>query len=1400
MKIKLSKFALRISLIYAVIGGAWILLSGRVLFALVPDPEVRTQLEIYKGWAFVIVTALLLYLLLRGQLWQWEREATERKRVEGALQNNERFLRLVMDLVPHFIFVKDRKSRHLLVNRACAEACKLTPEQMVGRSDLDLSPGSILAKSYIQDDQEVIASGRPKFVPEEKLTDAYGQTRFLQTTKIPFPSSAISLPVAGNGEPAILGVAVDITERKKAENALRESHAQLTEALQIGRLAYWEYDVARDQFTFNDQFYSILRTTAEREGGYTMSAAEYAKRFVHPDDIAVVEEETQKALTTTDPNYNRQLDHRIICGNGEVGYFSIHIRIQKDAQGRTVKTYGANMDITERKRAELQLAESRNYFSKVINSITDPIFVKDRQHRWVLLNEAFCDFMGHKRDDLLGKSDRDFFPAHEADVFWSKDELVFSTKTENTNEEKFTDGRGTIRTILTKKVLYMDEKGEQFILGIIRDITERSRTEQTLQMFQFSIDQASDAVFWMTRDAGFSYVNDQACRSLGYTREELMQLHLWDIDPVFPRERWDTEWKQFQENRQGGIQQVETFHRRKDGSMFPVNISSKHLWFGDTELHVAVARDITERRQMEEALAQERSLLRTLIDNLPDGIYAKDAAGRKILANPADYKNYHCQTEAEAIGKTDFDLFPKDIAEKFWADDQKVIQGQPVINREEYFLSDEGEKRWLMTSKLPLRDQSGKVVGLVGIGRDITDRRRKEHHFKQLTDCFLSFGPDPVENINRMTALCGKLLGATCALYNRLDGGLLCSLGQWNTPPDYVPKDKPEGHICYDVIRKGSDDLFIIRNLPETSYFKSDPNVARYGLKTYIGKAVLFSNVAVGSLCIVFQNDYELDTEGRRIITIIAAAIATEENRLQALEKLRTREESYRALADNVPDSVARIDRNLRFVYVNRTVEAMVCLPASVILGKTNVELNLPAQDEWHKTTQAVFDTGRPNSFEFEVPGPDGPQYFEVRLMPERSANGQVEFVLALTRNVTEQKKAEAERQKLETQLRQSQKMEAIGQLAGGVAHDFNNMLTVIQGNASILLNPQLNAGERKESAQQIVRAAERAAGLTRQLLLFSRKQVLQAVPLNLNEVVGNMTKMLQRILGEDVSLNANYAPNLPVILADPGMIEQILLNLAVNSRDAMPNGGRLTITTSAETLDKDQAEKNTGAAPGLYACINVTDTGSGITPEILPRIFEPFFTTKEIGRGTGLGLATVYGIIQQHHGWVGVTSQVGQGTSFRIYLPAAKGPLPKSSAAATVSKLPGGSETILLVEDEPPVRLLASNLLQRCGYTVLVAESGAAALPVWKAHREKIHLLLTDMVMPEGISGRELAEKLKADRPALKIIYTSGYSADIIGREPRLVDGSNFLQKPYHPLKLAQIVRDCLDRKPTPS
>jgi two-component system cell cycle sensor histidine kinase/response regulator CckA len=331
------------------------------------------------------------------------------------------------------------------------------------------------------------------------------------------------------------------------------------------------------------------------------------------------------------------------------------------------------------------------------------------------------------------------------------------------------------------------------------------------------------------------------------------------------------------------------------------------------------------------------------------------------------------------------------------------------------------------------------------------------------------------------------------------------------------------------------------------------------------------------------------------------------------------------------------------------------------------------------------------------------------------------------------------------------------------------------------------------EGLAQIRKDAQRAANLTRQLLLFSRRQVMQARPLDLNEVVTNLAKMLQRIIGEDVRLQLHLHPVPLIAHADAGMLDQVLMNLAVNARDAMPEGGNLIVATSEKIVDETLAQKYPDAAPGRYACLSVSDTGLGIPAAVLPRIFEPFFTTKEPGKGTGLGLATVFGIVKQHRGWVNVSSASGSGTRFEVFLPAT-GAAVAASGDTSRFQPRGGTETILLVEDEASVRNVTRAILKRHGYTVLEAANGVEAMKLWPQHRMRVALLLTDLVMPAQMSGLQLAQRLQLDSSNLKVVFMSGHSAEIAGRQIELRPGDNFLQKPFSAAQLLKTIRSCLD------
>ena len=502
-------------------------------------------------------------------------------------------------------------------------------------------------------------------------------------------------------------------------------------------------------------------------------------------------------------------------------------------------------------------------------------------------------------------------------------------------------------------------------------------------------------------------------------------------------------------------------------------------------------------------------------------------------------------------------------------------------------------------------------------------------------------------------------------------------------------------------------------------------------------------------------------------------------------------EESHARLVTAVEQAAETIlitDTNAVVLYANPAFEKTTGYTRDEIVGLTPRLLHSGKQNpEFYRQMWSVLGAGKVWRGRMVNKRKDGTLIEEdACISPVFDASGKIINYVGVKRDVSRELQ-------LEQQFYQMQKMEAIGRLAGGVAHDFNNLLAVILMNASELRSESSNSPTQINGLDEIILAAERGANLTRQMLAFSHRQVMQMVELPLNEVIVNITKMLHRLIGEDITLHTHLSSDKMLVQGDAGMIEQVLLNLAVNARDAMPEGGQLFIDLDCSAVDSAAATLHKVNA-GEFVRLTVRDTGCGIAPEHLSHIFEPFFTTKDMGKGTGLGLSTVHGIVEQHHGWVEVESQVGQGTTFRVLLPRLLGTQKLKDKSQSGVNVHGGSETILLVEDEHSLRMLALRILQQYGYRVLEAPHGNEALALWRQHHGEVDLLLTDVVMPGGISGGKLAEQMLADKPELKVVFMSGYPGEMSERGLHLDGGPKFLQKPFAPSKLAQTVRECLD------
>jgi PAS domain S-box-containing protein len=515
--------------------------------------------------------------------------------------------------------------------------------------------------------------------------------------------------------------------------------------------------------------------------------------------------------------------------------------------------------------------------------------------------------------------------------------------------------------------------------------------------------------------------------------------------------------------------------------------------------------------------------------------------------------------------------------------------------------------------------------------------------------------------------------------------------------------------------------------------------------------------------------------------------------RIQRAETaLRKSEEKYSKVfkaVEQSPVSIIITDSMGRIEYINPKFTQLTGYTLDEVKGNNpRVLKGDKTSDGEYRRLWCAITQGREWRGEFHNRKKNGDFYWESALIsPIFDAGGRITHFLAVKEDITERKA-------LEEQFLQAQKLESIGQLAGGVAHDFNNIMAATMMHLSFLQqNPNLDA-ETKKSLRDLMVDAKRAASLTRQLLLFSRKSILEVVVLDLNEVVAGLLKMLARLIGEHISVRFERGENLPAVEADAVMIEQVVMNLSINARDAMPKGGALTIGLETVAIDAEHARGNLAARPGRFVRLSVADTGCGMDNATLKRIFEPFFTTKESGQGTGLGLATVHGIVALHKGWVEVESAPGKGANFNVFLPATTKRMAETGQTEAMAPM-GGRETILLVEDDTTLRRVVAQNLRLLGYGVLEADAGPTASKLWREHSRKIDVLITDVVLPEGLSGLELAEKLTKEKPGLKVIVCSGYNVEIAARGNLPALDIVYLQKPFQIEVLSKVIRDCLDR-----
>jgi PAS domain S-box-containing protein len=668
----------------------------------------------------------------------------------------------------------------------------------------------------------------------------------------------------------------------------------------------------------------------------------------------------------------------------------------------------------------------------------------------------------------------------------------------------------------------------------------------------------------------------------------------------------------------------------------------------------------------------------------------------------------------------------------------------------------------------------------------------------------LSDSEIPDEAFDRFARLAAALLHAPSALVTVLGGDRQLFRGCVGMGEMLAAtRETPLSHsFCRHVVDSG--EPLVVEDARLHPVLRGNPAVEEHGVVAYAGVPLATrGGRTVGSLCVISPAPRAWTGAEVAMLRDLALSVAAEmEWRAEQAERRRTQEalgaseSQLRAIFDEAAVGMAVVDLDGRLVRTNRALQAMLGYGADELHSMLFSQITHPDDvgTDWELFGDLV--AGERTQYQVEkryFRGDGSILWTHLNVSLVRDAENAPCFTVGIMEDVTERRRAEEALRQSQDELLQAQKMETVGRLAGGVAHDFNNLLTVIKGNTQLLLAELPPGSPMREELEEIDGVSGRAADLTRQLLAFSRRQVLQPRVLDLNAAVAQADRLLRRLLGEDVEFRTTLDPVLGAVRADPGQLEQVLMNLALNARDAMPRGGKLTLETRNVWLDAEYTLRHPSVAPGPYVMVAVSDTGHGMDAGTQARIFDPFFTTKEPGKGTGLGLATVYGIVRQSGGHVWVYSEVGRGTSFKVYLPRAdEAPEPETALAG--AELPRGTETILLVEDDDGVRRLARRVLSRAGYEVLEAPDGHEALTAAAAHPGPIHLVVTDVVMP-GMSGREVAERMATARPEAEVLYTSGYTDDAIVHHGVLDDGMAFLQKPFDPSTLLRAVRGALNR-----
>jgi PAS domain S-box-containing protein len=1084
--------------------------------------------------------------------------------------------------------------------------------------------------------------------------------------------------------------------------------------------------------------------------------------------------------------------------------------------------------LREGEQTELLLNVHTEHYRFIMEQAQDIFYRTDNIGRVTFINPAVVRLLGYHETELLGHRALDFVhPSHRRsmEIFYIRQ---FLRKIPSTYQEFPLVARAGHALWVGQHVQLLQR--DQDVVGfqaVLRDISARKLAEETLRFsqdrYRALFESSPEMLLTVDAQGTMLTVNRTTAAELGYAVEELIDQPVTMV--VHADDRAGLE-RHFADclGRPGEVLRWEFRKIRKDGSLLWVREAVRAVRNPEGRFDIViVCENVTERKRIEDALTQTRQLLESIVEHIPHMVFLKDADElRFVQLNKAGERLIGLPREA-LIGKTDFDVFPREQAEFFTKTDRDVLAGHNLLDipAEPIQTTNQG-LRWLRTRKLPLYDQGGMPRYLLGLSEDITDQKMRQAieqlrleqlETQQSVLHDLAEHPSihsghPEQAFSFMTEHTARTFAVERVGIWLFDDGRSSLV--LHDLFEATPKRHTRGTIfstrdCPSYLRALETEPYALAAHDAPADPRTCELARSYldplGITALLTAPIRRHGRVIGVLCIEHVDQTRAWTAEEQTFAASLAAMATltleaadRRSSQEALEHhVRERSEDLRrttahlqTIIEESPLAMIELDHIGRVTTWNAAATALFGWTKDEVLGR-ELPYVPPGQEQASDELWAsVMGGGAPRNLELRRRRKDG-TLVDVNMWGSLlhghhdQTIGSIGFFIDAT-----------EHKQLEDQLRQAHKMEGIGRLAGGVAHDFNNLLTVINGCATLLLDQVRAEDPLHLSLTEILTAGQRAAALTKQLLAFSRRQVLRLQVFDLNEALVSITSMIERLIGEDVSLVRNLDSQPCTIRADRGQIDQVVMNIAVNAKDAMPEGGHLTIATQTITVTQDNPAPHSVLLPGTYVHLMVRDSGQGMDRDTLSHIFEPFFTTKEEGKGTGLGLAMVYGIVKQSQGFIFADSIPGSGTTFDLYFPLVETPVPVP-APVPASRPYSGRETILLVEDQQAVRQLLTNVLSEYGYRLLEASNGQEALRLIAATRTPIDLLVTDVVMPQ-MTGPALAKHLRRQWPNLRVLFMSGYAEGTVLPTFLAEPGIGFIQKPFLPAELAKKLRDLLD------